>query len=225
MLANWLASARTGHHPRLLAHSNGAALGGALVHFVLWPWELRRGIPALTEAEGLTADQLKSARTYIKGQFPPQIETSDQLAAVLTQFPNSKFAPEAQQRLREIQEVLAQHEFVVGDIYHHKGSFPAAANRLNAVVDAYPLFSKADEALWKLGDSYGRMGPRFADKSAAAYARIVKDYPLSSYADEAKGKLEEMEKPIPQADPVAYARQKYEIENRTKQGPLFLRGR
>jgi outer membrane protein assembly factor BamD len=48
----------------------------------------------------------------------------------------------------------------------------------------------------------------------------VKDYPLSSYADLAKGKLEEMEKPIPQADPVAYARQKYEIENRTKQGLL-----
>jgi len=144
----------------------------------------------------------------------------DECRLVLTQFPNSKFAPEAQQRLREIQEVLAQHEFVVGDIYHHKGSFPAAANRLHAVVDAYPLFSRADEALWKLGDSYGRMGPRFADKSALAYARIVKDYPLSPYADEARGKLEEMEKPIPQADPVAYARQKYEIENRTKQGLL-----
>jgi outer membrane protein assembly factor BamD len=146
------------------------------------------------------------------------MRAEDECRLVLTQFPNSKFAPEAQQKLREIQEVLAQHEFVVGDIYHHKGSFPAAANRLNAVVDAYPLFSRADEALWKLGDSYGRMGPRFADKSALAYARIVKDYPLSPYADVAKGKLEEMEKPIPQADPVAYARQKYEIENRTKQG-------
>ena len=144
----------------------------------------------------------------------------DECRLVLTQFPNSKFAPEAQQRLREIQEVLAQHEFVVGDIYHHKGSFPAAANRLNAVVDAYPLFSRADEALWKLGDSYGRMGPRFAEKSVAAYARIVKDYPLSPYADVAKGKLEEMEKPVPQPDPVAYARQKYEIENRTKPGLL-----
>src|SRR2546430_7942882 len=96
------------------------------------------------------------------------LRAEDECRLVLTQFPNSKFAPQAQQRLREIQEVLAQHEFVVGDIYHHKGSFPAAANRLNAVVDAYPLFSRADEALWKLGDSYGRMGPRFADKSALA---------------------------------------------------------
>jgi outer membrane protein assembly factor BamD len=144
----------------------------------------------------------------------------DECRLVLTQFPNSKFAPEANQKLREIQEVLAQHEFVVGDFFHHKLAYPASANRLNALVDAYPLFSRADETLWKLGDSYGHMGPRFADKSAAAYARIVKDYPLSSYADVAKGKLEEMEKPIPSADPVAYARMKYEIENRTKPGML-----
>lgn len=36
--------------------------------------------------KGLTAEQLKSAKTYLKGQFPPAIETSDQLASVLTQF-------------------------------------------------------------------------------------------------------------------------------------------
>ena len=39
------------------------------------------------------------------------------------QFPNSKFAPEAEQRLREIQEVLAESEMRVGDFYHNKGSF------------------------------------------------------------------------------------------------------
>src|SRR5947208_10215025 len=138
------------------------------------------------------------------------LRAEDECRLVLTQFPNSKFAPEAQQRLREIQEVLAEHEAVAGRLYHHKNSFPAAANRFQAAVDAFPLYSAADELLWKLGDSYAHMGPRFADKSAAAYARIVKDYPLSPYADEAKSKLEQMEKPVPEADPVAYARQKYE---------------
>jgi outer membrane protein assembly factor BamD len=151
------------------------------------------------------------------------LRAEDECRLVLTQFPNSKFAPEANQKLREIQEVIAQHEYVAGAFYHHKGSFPAAANRLQALTDSYPLFSGADDALWKLGEAYGRMGPRFVDKSAAAYGRIVKDYPLSSYADAAKGKLEEMEKPIPQADPVAYARMKYEIENRTK-ASLLSRG-
>src|SRR5216684_3607004 len=148
------------------------------------------------------------------------MRAEDECRLLLTQFPNSKFAPQAQQLLRNIQEVLAQHETAAGFYYYHKGSYPAAANRFQALTDAYPLYSAADEVLWKLGDSYGRMGPRFADKSAAAYARIVKDYPLSPYVDEAKGKLEQMEKPIPEADPVAYARMKYEMENRTKAGPV-----
>jgi outer membrane protein assembly factor BamD len=139
---------------------------------------------------------------------------------LLVQFPNSKFAPQAQQYLREIQEVLGQREFVVGSLYHHKGSFPAAANRLQYLTDQYPLFSAADEALMKLGDSYGKMGPRMADRSAAAYSRLVKEYPLSPYVDDAKAKLEQMERPIPEADPAAAARMKYELENRTKQGIL-----
>jgi len=146
------------------------------------------------------------------------MRADDECRLLLTQFPNSKFAPQAQQRLREIQEVLAEHEAVAGRLYHHKGSFPAAANRFQALTDAFPLYSAADEVLWKLGDSYAHMGPRFADKSAAAYARIVKDYPLSPYVDEAKSKLEQMEKPIPEADPVAYARMKFELENRKKAG-------
>src|SRR4051812_12169115 len=120
------------------------------------------------------------------------MRAEDECRLLLTQFPNSKFAPQAQQRLREIQEVLAQHEAAAGFYYHHKGSFPAAANRLQAMTDAYPLYSAADEALWKLGDSYSKMGARFADKGAAAYAKIVKDYPLSPYADQAKAMLEQM---------------------------------
>jgi outer membrane protein assembly factor BamD len=46
--------------------------------------------------------------------------------------------------------------------------------------------------------------------------RIVKDYPLSVHADAARAKLKEMNRPVPEADPVAVARMKYELENRTK---------
>src|SRR5215471_4779193 len=69
---------------------------------------------------------------------------------LLLQFPNSKFAPQAQQRMRDIQEVLAEAEFRVGTLYQKKGSFPAAANRLQGVADQFPLYSKADEALWQV---------------------------------------------------------------------------
>ncbi|MBS1873373.1 MAG: outer membrane protein assembly factor BamD [Acidobacteria bacterium] len=148
---------------------------------------------------------------------------------LLTQFPNSKYAPTAEQRLRNIQEVLAESEMRVAMFYHHKGSFPAAVNRFR-VVDQYPLYSGADDALWNQADSYSRMGPRFRTKAGESYSRIVRDYPLSGYADGARKKLKELEMPIPEADPVALNRMKYELENRKKPGmvhtsmSIFRRG-
>src|SRR6266540_1897604 len=50
------------------------------------------------------------------------------------------------------QEVLAEAEFRVGVLYQKKGSFPASANRLQGVADQFPLFSRADEALWQVAD-------------------------------------------------------------------------
>ncbi len=143
------------------------------------------------------------------------VRAEDECRQLLLQYPNSKFAPETQQKLRNVQEVLAAHEYAAAHFYHHKGAMPAAANRLTSMVDQYPLFSQADEALWMLGDAYDRMGDRFEEKSAAAYTRLVKDYPLSPRADAAKKKLESLKRPVPEADPVAYARMKYEFENRT----------
>ena len=43
---------------RIVTLGNGMSLSGGVVHYVLWPWELRNGIPVLTEADGLTDDQL-----------------------------------------------------------------------------------------------------------------------------------------------------------------------
>src|SRR6266700_5775608 len=82
----------------------------------------------------------------------------DECRQLMVQYPNSKFVPKAQQMLRETQEVLADKEFRTGDFYHHKGSFPAAANRLSYLAQQYPLYSGADEALWNLADSYKHMG-------------------------------------------------------------------
>jgi outer membrane protein assembly factor BamD len=148
------------------------------------------------------------------------VRAEDECRQLLVQFPNSKFAPRAQQLLREIQEVIADSEYRVGAFYHTKGSNPAAANRLQSLVDQYPLYSQADDALWRLGDAYSKMGPRFRDATGAAYARIVKEYPLSPLADQARKQLVSMELAVPEADPVAYARMKYEIENRTKPGMM-----
>ncbi len=144
------------------------------------------------------------------------LRAEDECRQLLVQFPNSKFAPEAQQKLRDIQEVLADAEFRAATFYHTKGSFPGGRQPVPGLADQFPLYSQADEALWQLADSYQHMGDRFENQQVAAYTRIVRDYPLSAHADAARAKLKEMNRPVPEADPVAYARMKYELENHTK---------
>lgn len=182
--------------------------------------------PMMEEA---AESQYRICDIHYKQMEKPDRDTSQALRAenecrtLMTQFPNSKYAPMAEQRLRNIQEVLAGAEMTVGAFYNKKGSYPAAANRLKGLVDQYPLYSAADEALWVEADSYSHMPmKRFSKDAAEAYAKIVRDYPLSGYADAAKKKLREMEMPIPEADPVALNRMKYELENRQRQG-IFSR--
>ena len=139
---------------------------------------------------------------------------------LLTKYPNSKFAVPTQQRLREIQETLAQAEMVAGDYYYNKGALAAATNRFTGLVGQYPLYSRAAEALWMDGNAYSRLGTRFRAKAGDAYTRIVRDYPLSPYADQAKKKLQELELPVPEADPVAVTRMKFEAANHVEPSKL-----
>lgn len=55
----WVAAALRPRPPeRLLAFGSGVAVGVPFIHFTLWPWKPRRGVPLLTEAEGLPASAM-----------------------------------------------------------------------------------------------------------------------------------------------------------------------
>jgi outer membrane protein assembly factor BamD len=157
-----------------------------------------------------------------KGDRDPHhaLRAQEECKQLLLEFPNSQYAADAAQKLRDIQEALAYEEARVEEFYWKKGSFPAAANRGQGLTDQFPLYSGAPEALWLLADSYQHLGTNFENQQAAAYAKIVEDYPLSDRAESAKLRLQAMNKPIPEVDPVAYAREKYELDNARKRGLL-----
>jgi outer membrane protein assembly factor BamD len=139
---------------------------------------------------------------------------------VLDKWPNSKFASDAADKLRKIQEVEAEGEMKVSQFYAKRGGngYFASANRANALVDQFPLYSHADEALWLAADDYLQIGDRFEDKQAEMYTRLVRDYPLSPHVEDAKAQLRALNRPVPDADPVAEARMKFEQQNRTTRG-------
>lgn len=139
---------------------------------------------------------------------------------MLMQYPNSAFVDGTKQMLREIQEVIAEAEYRVGEFYANKGSYRAGANRLQAVTDHYPLFSRTDDALWILGNTYEKMGEQYQPQSAAAFTKLVRDYPLSEYLDLAKTKLTALNQPVPQSDPERFRLMEYNLSNVPEKGMM-----
>ena len=156
---------------------------------------------------------------------------------LILQFPDSKLVPEAKLRLLEVQEVLAQREYMIGHYYFLHESYPAAIARLQSVADTYPLYSGADQALFELGTSYereadlvrkaklpetvkGALIKTYTDGATAAYDRILTRYPLEERAGDAKKRLEAMKKPVPKATPQAIAEDKAEIAGRGSTGKI-----
>jgi outer membrane protein assembly factor BamD len=199
-------------------------------------WYREGGVSGLAQAEAEYKDfelfyptmpeaaesQYKICKLHSEQMSKPDRDTQQALRSeqeckqLVLQYPNSKFVPEAEQLLRNIDEVLAEGEMRSANFYFGKGSRSAAANRYSGLVTQYPLYSRADEALWRSSEEYLGLGARWRPNAGQALQKIVRDYPLSIYAEQAKKKLREMELEVPEADPAAVARMKYEQDNRVK---------
>ena len=127
----------------------------------------------------------------------------EEFQTFLQKYPKDPLAPNAEQRLREVQEVLAEGQFRIAYYYYVKGDRRAAAGRLAPLVARYPLYSNSDEALWMLGDVFEKSERK--DVAGGYYMLLVKNYPLSKKAPLAKDKLKSFGVPVPQPDAKALA--------------------
>jgi outer membrane protein assembly factor BamD len=171
----------------------------------------------------------------------------DEYRNLIMQYPdNAKLVAEGKQRLLEVQEVLAEREFDIGRFYFLKMSYAASIARLQSMVDKYPLYSRADEALFLLGQNYegqiarirsaptctapgkpaGCAGETFkanliADytkKASDEYAKIITRYPIMDRVDDAKKRLAALHQPIPRPTKADVARNKAEDASRKEAG-------
>jgi outer membrane protein assembly factor BamD len=136
------------------------------------------------------------------------VQAEAELQTFLEKYPSSPLFSQAEQRLRDVQEVLAEGNFRVARFYWDRQNYRAAGARLIELTNRYPLYSEADQANWMLGQIYEKS--EHNEIAAKYYSRIVKDYPLSSLSGDAKNKLVKFGVPVPPADPAAVARMKEE---------------
>ncbi len=160
------------------------------------------------------------------------MRAEEEYRSVILQYPDSKLLKEAKQRLREVQEVLAQREYNIGRFYYLRQAYPAAIARLQTLVDRYPLYSGADETLYLLGQTYeaeiamlranskvgegpkARMIEEFEKGAAAAYGKVITRYPAMDRALDAKARLEALKLPVPKPTRAAWELNKKEVASR-----------
>jgi outer membrane protein assembly factor BamD len=129
------------------------------------------------------------------------LDAEAEFQTFLQKYPKDPLAPQAEQKLRDVQELLAEGQFRIAYYYYVKGDRRAAAGRLIPLVKRYPLYSKSDTSLWMLGELFEKSERK--DFAGMYYSQIVKNYPLSPRANDARAKLKAFGMPVPQPDPSA----------------------
>jgi len=190
--------------------------------------------PNLPEA---SEAQLKVARIHYRQMEKPDrdynqaMRAAEEYKSLISTYPDSPLVPEAKQRLREVQELLAERQYRIAHFYFLRDNLAASQARMESLIDSYPLYSQIDEALYELGMLYEKeagtmrkqrlseaakekMAAQFQLKAIEAYTRIIKRYPAMGRADSARQRLKALNAPIPTPTAEAMAESKAEEESR-----------
>src|SRR5579864_4664072 len=192
-------------------------------------WYKEGGTAALTQAEQEYKDfitffpnapeaaeaQMRVGDIYFRQLDKPDrdyskaVHAQEEYRLMLQQFPDSTLVPQAKQRLREVQEVLATREADIAAYYSTRENWPATIARYQTVVDTYPQFSHMDDTLVGLGDAYAaearyvrslklpeagkaRLEKIYDDQAAAAYTKVVLEHSASPHVEDARDRLAAM---------------------------------
>jgi outer membrane protein assembly factor BamD len=222
-------------------------------------WYKEGGTAALTQAESEYKDfitffpnapeaaeaQMRVGDIYFRQMDKPDrdyakaVHAEEEYRLVMTQFPESSLVPQAKQRLREVQEVMATREADIATFYSTRNAWPATIARYQTVVDTYPQYSHMDDVLVGLGDAYeaearyvrtlklpeagkARLEHIYDDEAAAAYTKVIMEHSAAPHVEDARDRLEAMSLPIPTPSPEQVAasvalensRRQYRLQDR-----------
>jgi outer membrane protein assembly factor BamD len=222
-------------------------------------WYKEGGTAALTQAEQEYKDfitffpnapeaaeaQMRVGDIYFRQMDKPDrdyakaVHAEEEYRLMLQQFPESTLVPQAKQRLREVQEVMATRESTIAAFYATRSAWPATIARYQTVVDTYPQYSHMDDVLVGLGDAYetearyvrsiklpeaakARLEKTYDDQAIAAYSKVILEHSASPHVEDARDRLEAMNVPIPTPTPEQIAasvalensRRQYRLQDR-----------
>lgn len=106
-------------------------------------------------------------------------QSLNDFADVVRRYPNSRYAPDARQRMIYLRNLLAQHELNVGLYYLRRDAFVASANRGKFMLQTFPQSAYDGDAVALMAASYRGMGE--ATLEADARRVLEQNYPDHDY--------------------------------------------
>lgn len=117
-------------------------------------------------------------------------EALEKINDMLRAYPNSTLKPEAEARKQEIMDRLGRHEHIVAKFYMKRGSWNAASQRLNFLIDQYPAYAARDAVFFDLGQSLSKLGRN--GEARLYFERVITEFPQSEFAEAARRRLTDL---------------------------------
>jgi outer membrane protein assembly factor BamD len=165
--------------------------------------------------------------------FSEALRAGEEYKVLIQQYPDSPLVPSAKQKLREVQEILADRQYRIAHFYYLRENLAASQARLQSLIESYPLYSGTDDALFDLGQIYEReaagvrnqkmtnaalkekLAAQFQKRAIEAYSKIITRYPAGDRAGDARHRLEALNAPVPTPTAEALAESKAEEQSRS----------
>lgn len=152
-----------------------------------------------------TSKQIDLASYYLGMSYFAQIGRPDQdqssteaalkqFQTVERRFPETDFAALAQQQIVICRNMLARHEYLIGDFYYDRANFRAAESRMAELVAKYPDTPIAPEALYQLAVTLKKQGKDYS--AAQAFTGLEIHFPKTPFAKEAHRELASLKQPV-----------------------------
>jgi outer membrane protein assembly factor BamD len=106
-------------------------------------------------------------------------ESFESFKELVTRVPDSRYTPDARQRMNYIVNSLAQYEVHVARYYYNRGAYLAAINRAQLALADYREVPALEEALYIMYMSYDKLGMN--DLRDDAQRVLTSNYPQSEY--------------------------------------------